>query len=156
MNNTFKLKSVILVIALLMTSAVFAQKKKAEKNKFLEGRKFDTQFYEIKAGVRGKAVPNIVSLKSGEIQSDLTGDKLTVPPIGFKISLDSTYFDKEDSTEMHMVTFKAEYSEDKNTYRWEATVTNFEIEGTFVTLRSDVEKKRYEFSGEEKSSGKKK
>jgi hypothetical protein len=50
-----------------------------------------------------------------------------------------------------MVTFEAEYSEEKNEYKWEATVTNYDIEGTVTQSKSGVEKKKFEFSGTEKT-----
>jgi hypothetical protein len=145
MKTTFR--SIVLALGLFITTAAVAQKK-AEKNKFLENRKFDVQFYEIKTNGRGKALKTLLMLKGGKVEADLMYEKLTLPPIVYRVTLDSTY--TEDDTPMHMVTFEATYSEDKNEYTWEVTVTNYDIEGTVVQMKSGVEKKRYEFSGSEK------
>jgi hypothetical protein len=151
MNYISIIRSAVLAIALLLTTNMFAQKgkPKAEKSKFLEGKKYNVQFYEIKAAGRGKAVPSFVTIKGGKVQSDLMEDKITLPAITYKVTLDSTY--KEDDSPMEMVTFEAEYSEDKNEYKWEATVTNYDIEGTVIESKSGVEKKKFEFSGSEKT-----
>jgi hypothetical protein len=119
------------------------------KNKFLEGKKFDVQFYEMKATGRGKAVKSLLQFKSGKIEADLMEEKLALPPIPYVVTLDSTY--TEDETEMHMVILEAAFSEEKTDYKWEATVTNYEIEGTVVQSKGGVEKKKFEFSGSEKT-----
>ena len=149
MRNLFTLKSTIIGIVLILSTSVFAQKKKSEKNKFLENKKYNVLFYEMKATGRGKALPSFVVLKGGMIQCDLMEDKIQLPPVGYKVTLDSTY--TEDETEMRMVTFEGDFSEDKNEYKWEVTVINYEIEGTVVMSKSGVEKKRFEFSGNEKA-----
>ena len=66
-----------------------------------------------------------------------------------RVSLDSTYI--EDEVEMHMVKFEADHSEDKNDYHWEVTLINYDIEGTVVQMKSGLEKKKFEFSGTEKT-----
>ena len=149
MKNSFTLKSNIIGIFIILSTSVFAQKGKSEKNKFLENKKYNVQFYEVKATGRGKALPSFVNIKGGKIQCDLMEDKIQLPPVGYKITLDSTY--TEDETEMRMVTFEGDFAEDKNEYKWEATVINYDIEGTVVMSKSGVEKKRFEFSGNEKT-----
>jgi hypothetical protein len=121
----------------------------AQKNKFLEGKKFNVQFYEMKTSGRGKAVPSAVKFASGKITADLMEEKLQLPAMMYKVTLDSTY--TEDETEMHMVTFEAKWTEEKNEYQWEGTVINYDIEGTCVQLKGGVEKKRFEFAGSEKT-----
>ena len=106
-------------------------------------------FGQKKAKGRGKAVPTMLLIKSGKVEADLMYEKLTLPPIAYIVNLDSTY--TEDGVEMHMVTFEANFSEDKNDYKWEATLINYDIEGTIVQMKSGVEKKKYEFSGSEKT-----
>jgi hypothetical protein len=133
---------------LLISSSSFAQKK-GEKNKFLENKKFNVQFYEMKAAGRGKAVPTMLIIKGGKIEADLMYEKLSLPPVPFRVTLDSTY--TEDEVEMHMVSLEADYSEDKNDYHWEATVINYDIEGTIAQMKSGVEKKKFEFAGSEKT-----
>jgi hypothetical protein len=143
MNYKRAIKSAALVVTLIsgLTAA-------AQKNKFLEGKKYDVQFYEMKASGRGKATPSNFLIKSGKVESDLMYEKMTLGPAPYKVTLDTTY--TEDETEMHMVTIEAELSEEKNDYKWEATITNYDIEGTVVQLKGGVEKKKYEFSGSEK------
>lgn len=119
------------------------------QNKFLEGKKFAVLFYEMKASGRGKAVPSNVVIKGGKVQCDLMEDKINLGPAAYKVTLDSTY--TEDDTPMHMVTFEANYTDDKNEYKWEATVINYDIDGTAVQMKSGAEKKRFEFSGSEKT-----
>jgi hypothetical protein len=140
-----------LIFFLLLSTNTFGQKKAkpGEKNKFLENKKYNVQFYELKATGRGKAVPTMLLIKSGKVEADLMYEKLTLPPIAYIVNLDSTY--TEDGVEMHMVTFEANFSEDKNDYKWEATLINYDIEGTIVQMKSGVEKKKYEFSGSEKT-----
>lgn len=151
MKNTSNTKIAFcsLFALLLLSSSSFAQKSKVEKSKFLENRKFNVQFYEMKAGGRGKAVPSLLFLKAGRIEADLMYEKLSLVPVVYRITLDSTYI--EDEVPMHMVTFEADHSEEKNDYHWEATVINYDIEGTIVQMKSGIEKKKYEFSGSEKT-----
>ncbi len=113
MTTTIKIKTAFLAIALMFTSAAFAQKKaKPTKNLFLEGKKYNANFYEIKAAGRGKAVPTMMFIKSGKVEADLMYEKISAPPMVYTVTLDSTY--TEDETEMHMVTFEATYSEEGN------------------------------------------
>jgi hypothetical protein len=132
--------------ALLIAGGAFAQ---VQKNKFLENKKYDVQFYEMKASGRGKSVPSKVYIKGGKISADLMEEKLQLPPMTYKVTLDSTY--TEDETEMHMVTFEAVWSEGKEDYKWEGTVINYDIEGTCVQSKGGVDKKKFEFSGGEKT-----
>ena len=153
MKSTITLKSLVLtsMIGLFAITASFGQKKGKvdNKSKFLEGRKFDVQFYEMKATGRGKAVKSLVLIKGGKIEGDLMYEKLSLEPCTYRITLDSTY--KEDDTDMHMVTIEATSSVDKSDFAWEATITNYDIEGTVTQSKSGVEKKKYEFSGSEKT-----
>jgi hypothetical protein len=149
MKNTNTLKALVLSTALLVTFSVSAQKaKKPEKNKFLEGKKYDVQFYEVKPTGRGKALPSNFLIKGGKVDSDLMLEKLSADPAPYKVVLDSTY--TEDEVEMHMVKIEAESAVEKNEYKWEATIINYDVEGTVIQLKSGVEKKKYEFSGSEK------
>jgi hypothetical protein len=143
------LKSVVMVAVMLVSTSVFAQKNKGSKNTFLEGKKFNVNFYELRAGNRGKAIPSKVLIKSGKVEADLMYEKLQMEPITYVVTLDSTY--TEDDTEMHMVTFEATNAADKNEYKWEVTVINYDIEGTVTVTKAGVEKKKYEFSGSEKT-----
>ncbi len=140
---------VLIVVAILFSASSFAQKSKGEKNKFLDNKKFNVQFYEMKAAGRGKAQPSILLLKGAKIEADLMYEKLSLPPIPMRVTLDSTY--TEDEVEMHMVSFEADYSEEKNDYHWEGTLINYDIEGTIVQMKSGLEKKKYEFAGSEKT-----
>ncbi len=137
-------KTSILIISFLFTITVFAQ-----KNKFLEGKKYTVQFYEMKASGRGKAIADVVAIKGGKIESDLMKEKLKVPPMGLNISVDSTYM--EDDAESHLVSFNAWFSDEKDEFKWDVTVTNYDIEGTVIQMKGDVEKKKFEFSGSEKA-----
>jgi hypothetical protein len=153
MKNTKSLLTTLfyLIFFLILSLDTFAQKKAkaGEKNKFLENKKYNVQFYEVKPSGRGKAVQSMLLVKVGKVEADLMNEKLTLPPIAYIVTLDSTY--TEDEVEMHMVSFEANYSEDKNQYKWEATVINYDIEGTIVQFKSGVEKKKFEFSGSEKT-----
>ncbi len=151
MKNRINATSAALSLVILFSTLtnVFAQHSKGEKNKFLENKKFNVQFYEQKASARGKAIPSLLFLKKGTIEADLMYEKLSLPPITYRITHDSTY--TEDDTEMHVVNFEAAYSEGNNDYKWHATVSNYDIEGTIVQLKSGVEKKKFEFSGSEKT-----
>jgi len=149
MTTTIKIKTAFLGIALMLSSAAFAQKKaKPTKNLFLEGKKYNANFYEIKAAGRGKAVPTMMFIKAGKVEADLMYEKISAPPMVYTVTLDSTY--TEDETEMHMVTFEATYSEEGNDFKWEATAINYEIEGIVTLTKKGVEKKRFEFTGTEK------
>lgn len=152
MTRTSAIKSTLLGLGILCTTLVFAQKgKKSEKNKFLEGKTYTVNFTEIKAKATSpsKPVASTIVIKSGKVQSDLMEDKLTAPAIQYTVTLDTTF--TEDESDVHKLDFVAEYSEEKTTYKWEASITDYNIEGTFVMLKGGVEKKRYEFTGDEKS-----
>lgn len=144
MKNTTPFKTLVLAAGLLIVSSASAQ-----KNKFLEGKKYNVQFYEVKPTGRGKSVPSNFLVKSGKVESDLMYEKISLGPAAYKVTLDSTY--TEDETEIHMVKIEAELAEDKNEYKWEATITNYDIEGTVVQMKGGVEKKKYEFDGTEKT-----
>lgn len=147
MKNYCPFKTIILGIALVSTFPAFAQKK--GKDKTLTDRKYAVQFYEIKAAGRGKALPDNIMIKGGKIQSYLMEDKIALTTTPFKIVLDSTY--TEDETEMHMIKIEAEHTEEKDNFKWEATIINYDIEGTVVQSKGGVEKKKYEFAGSEKT-----
>ena len=148
------IKSGILVVCLLIASDSFAQKAKPEKNKFLEGKKYDAKFTEKKATGVAKALPSLILIKGGQIQCELMEEKLTAPAMPYKVVLDTTY--TEDETDVHKLQFVSEFKEDKTSYKWDATIVDYEIEGTFIMLKGGVEKKRYEFIGQEKEGKKKK
>jgi len=144
MKNTTTLKAFVFAAALLIVSSVSAQ-----KNKFIEGKKYNVQFYEMKPTGRGKAIASNFLVKGGKVESDLMYEKMTLGPAAYKVTLDTTY--TEDETEIHMVKLEAEQKDDKNEYKWEVTVSNYDIEGTCVQTKSGVEKKRFEFAGSEKT-----
>lgn len=147
------IKSTILAIGLLFTTITFAQKeKKSEKNKFLEGKKYDVNFTEIKTSGTSKPMASTIVIKGGKVQCDLMEEKVTAPSMPYKVILDTTY--TEDESEIHKVSFLAEYTEEKTGYKWAATITDYDIEGTFVMLKSGVEKKKFEFTGAEKAGKK--
>jgi hypothetical protein len=143
MKHVLNLKMIALGISFIIGFSATAQ-----KNKFLEGKKYNVQFYEIKSTGRGKAIASNFIIKGGKVESDLMYEKLTLGPASYTVTLDSTY--TEDEMEMHMVTLEANLSEEKNDYKWEATITNYDIEGTIVQMKGGLEKKKYEFSGSEK------
>ncbi len=147
MKNTFKIYCLSIVTFLLFSASAVAQKVKPTK--FLDNKKFNCQFYEVKPTVRGKAQPSLLFLKGGKVEADLMYEKLALPPVAMRVTLDSTY--TEDEVEMHMVTFEADHSEEKNDYHWEVTLINYDIEGTVVQMKSGVEKKKFEFAGSEKT-----
>ena len=142
--KNFTIKILALSFGLLFSIVSFAQ-----KNKFLEGKKYNVQFYEIKPTGRGKALPSNFLIKSGKVESDLMLEKMALDPAYYKVTLDSTY--TEDDMPMRIITIEADLSVEKNDYHWEATITNYDIEGTIVQMKSGVEKKKYEFAGSEKT-----
>lgn len=149
MSRKQKVAGIIAGAALLTSFFAFTITPGNTKNKFLEGRKFAVQFYEHKAAGLGKAVPGVVLIKDGKVQCDLMEDKINLGPATYKVTLDSSY--TEDDAPMHMVTFEANYSDDKNEFKWEATVINYDIDGTAAQLKAGAEKKKFEFSGSEKT-----
>lgn len=149
MINLFTIKSGIIGICLVFTSSVFAQKVKPEKHKFLEGKKFSVSFTEIKATGLSKPMPDMIIIKGGKVNSDLMEEKLKAPSMPYKVTLDTTY--TEDEEDVYKVNFTAEYTEGKTSYKWDVSVTDYDIEGTIIMLKSGVEKKRFEFEGEEKT-----
>ncbi len=151
MKNYAPFKIAILSIALFTTFSAFAQKKGKEKPP-LEDKKYAVQFYELKAAGRGKALADNIMIKGGKIQSYLMEDKISLTTCPFKIVLDSTY--TEDDAPMRMIKIEAQYTEDKEASKWEATIINYDIEGTVVQSKGGVEKKKYEFSGSEKTKKK--
>jgi hypothetical protein len=153
------IKSAILVVTLLFTTTVFAQKdkksekdKKSDKNKYIEGKKYDVTFTEVKTTGTAKPLPSLIQIKGGKVQSDLMEQKLTAPEIPYKVTLDTTYI--EDESEVRKVAFIAEYTEEKTTYKWDVTVIDYSIEGSCIMLKSGVQKKKFEFTGEEKAKKK--
>jgi hypothetical protein len=144
MKNLTNIKIIVLLTGLLITASVSAQ-----KNKFIEGKKYNVQFYEIKPTGRGKALPSNFLVKSGKVESDLMYEKMTLGPAAYKVTLDSTY--TEDETEMRMIKLEAELQEDKNEYKWEVIIINYDIEGTVVQMKGGLEKKKFEFAGTEKA-----
>ncbi len=141
MKNSIKL----FLLCVLIASSGFAQKTKP----VLDNKKYDVLFYEIKATGRGKALKDQVRIKGGKIESDLMKEKIKLEGAIFKVTLDSAY--TEDGSDMRMVTLEANKSEDKDEFKWEVTVTNYDIEGTVVQKKNGVEKKKFEFSGSEKT-----
>lgn len=154
MNYSSIIKTTLLGFGMLCTTLVFAQKdKKQQKNKFLEGKTYTVNFTEIKAkGQQPKPLPGAITIKSGKVQSDVMEAKATAPAIPYTVSLDTTF--TEDESDVHKVDFIAEYNEEKTTYKWDVSITDYSIEGSFVLLKGGVEKKRFEFTGEEKSKKK--
>ena len=69
--------------------------------------------------------------------------------MNYNITVDSIY--TEDGVESHLISFTAEHAQEKDEFKWDVTVTNYDIEGTLVQMKGDVEKKRFEFSGSEKT-----
>lgn len=153
MKNKITLKAAVLGMALLVTFSASAQKKKKdERMKALDGKKYTVQFYEIKAAGRGKALPSDITLKGGEILCDFTEDKISCPPATFQIITDSTY--TEDDTEIKLYKIEAVISAEKDSFKWEATITNYDIEGTIVQSKGGIDKKKFEFGGTEKTKKK--
>ena len=150
MTSSFTIKSGLLGISMLLATAVMAQKDKKQdnKNKYIDGKKYDVNFTEVKTTGTPKPVASTIVIKSGKVQCDLMEEKLTAPEMQYKVTLDTTYI--EDESEVRKVAFIAEYTEEKTTYKWDATVIDYSIEGSFVMLKSGVQKKKFEFAGEEK------
>ncbi len=149
MKKITTLQSLVLLLCMLVSGLAFSQgAKKVDKNKFMENRKFKVQFYEMKATGRGKAVESTVTTKGGKIESDLMKDKLQIEEANFTVVLDSTY--TEDDTPMHLVKLQAFIENKKDETIWEATVINYDIDGTVVQKKGGVDKKKFEFSGAEK------
>ena len=76
-------------------------------------------------------------------------EKLAISSTTYKINLDSTY--TEDETESRLLKIEADYSKDKDESSWEATINNYDIEGTIQQKKNGVAKKKFEFAGSEKT-----
>ena len=76
-------------------------------------------------------------------------DKLKIEEANFTVTLDSTY--TEDDATMHLVKLEAFIENNKDETIWEATVINYDIDGTIVQKKGGVDKKKFEFSGSEKT-----
>ena len=156
MRNTAAIKTILLGIGLVLTTFTFAQKeKKAPKNKFLEGKVYTVNFTEVKATASAKPpkpLPSAIVIKGGKIQCDLMEEKLTAPAMQYHVILDTTY--TEDDSDIRKIEFDSEFTEEKTTYKWEAVITDFAIDGSFVMLKNGVQKKKFEFTGGEKSKKK--
>ena len=140
-----KFFKVIALVVCMITSTTLT----AQKHKFLEGKKYNTQFYELKASGRSKSMPSEVYFKGGKLYADLMEEKIMYPPVNYKVTLDSMYTEEDEL--IHMVTAEGTYAEDKSVYKANITVTNYQITGTFVLLKGTVEKKKFEFDGEERT-----
>ena len=149
-------KTVLVLILLISTTSIFAQAKKKDdktkkevKGKFIENKKYKVQFYEMKATGRGKAVESMVLTSGGTIESALMKEKIKAEPATYNVLVDSTY--TEDDTPMHLVKIEATATSEKDETVWEATVLNYDIDGTVVEKKNGIEKKKFEFSGSEKT-----
>lgn len=142
------LTKTLLIALSMLTTVAFAQKNKGSKNAFIEGKKYNVNFYELKSSGKSKAMPTQVIIKGGKIEADLMYEKLQMQPITYIVTTDSTY--KEDDVENRIVIIEAADGADKNEYKWEVTINNTDIEGTVTVSKAGVEKKKYEFSGTEK------
>lgn len=156
MRNTTTIKTVLLGIGLVLTTITFAQKdKKAPKNKFLEGKVYNVNFTEVKTTTSAKPpkpLPSAIVIKGGKIQCDLMEEKLAAPAMQYNVTLDTTY--TEDDSEIRKIEFNSEFTEEKTTYKWESVINDYSIEGSFVMLKGGVQKKKFEFTGEEKAKKK--
>ena len=154
MKRTILLKTSLIALGLLVANITFAQKKgkKDDKSKYLEGKKYTVKFYEIKPTGRGKAIESVVTFRDGKVESELMDEKLKIDGATYKINLDSTY--NEDETESRLLKVEGNYSKEKDEAAWDATITNYDIEGTVVQKKNGVDKKKFEFSGNEKTRNK--
>jgi hypothetical protein len=112
------LKGVVVIALFIAYSADL----KAQKSKFLEGKKYTTQFYEIKPTGRGKAMPSDVYFKSGKLYADIMEEKIMYPPSVYNVELDSVY--TEDGDEVRLIKATTTYTEDKDQYNVDLTITN--------------------------------
>jgi hypothetical protein len=153
MKNSTKFTSIAIAFCLLISSAVFAQKKpKPEKNKFLENKTFDASFTEVKEkGKPAKPLKGDIVIKGSKVSCTVMEEKTGFAAGNYHVMSDTTEGDK------HIVMFEASFVEGKSESKMEATVTNTEIAGTVVETKDGKEKKKYEFTGTEKEKpGKKK
>jgi hypothetical protein len=79
-------------------------------------------------------------------------DKIALPPTKFQVIFDSTYTDED--TDVTMYKIEAMYTEEKDLYKWEATIINYEIEGSVVQSKNGIDRKKFEFAGSEKTKKK--
>lgn len=159
MKNSTKFASVMFALCLfLSTTTVFAQvakKPKLEKNKFLEGKTFDTEFTEVKEKGKPKPLKGDIIVKSSKVQCDVMEEKAGLSISLYHVVSDTTY--KDGDAEIHTVIFEATYTDPKSETKFEATLTGSQIKGTVTESKGGKEKKKYEFTGMEKEKpGKKK
>ncbi len=153
MTHLNQVKSAVLFLAILLSTNAFSQKKKAEKTKAIEGRKFQVLFYEMKPAGRGKAIPDFIEIRKGGVVCNLMEDKLAFPPTNsYIVTLDSTY--TEDETENRIIEFESTIPDGDSDFKWQATITNYDIEGIATLSKKGIEKKRFEFAGTEKTKSK--
>jgi hypothetical protein len=149
-NFTFKVLFTLTISFLSLHSFAQSTKPKVDnKPKTIDNKKYAVQFYEMKATGRGKAIASLVEFKVGKISSDFIQEKLSVKESVYKIALDSTY--TEDDENYRYLKLEANSSDDKNDYKWEVVINNYDIEGTVIQTKAGVEKKKFEFAGSEKT-----
>ncbi len=158
MKNSTKFTSVMFALCLLLSASVFGQaakKPKPEKNKFLEGKTFATEFTEVKEKGKPKPIKGDIIVKSSKVQCDVMEEKAGLSISPYHVISDTTY--KDGDTEIHTVVFEATYTDPKSETKFEATLTGSQIKGTVIESKGGKEKKKYEFEGMEKEKpGKKK
>ena len=144
----------VLAVGLFSINAI----KKGEPKDALDKRKFTVTMTEIKEGSPPKkGVEDELEFKAGKgMFSNFLFEKLEYKWIKYEITKDSVYTDEENNeshyTEVEISTTDAS----DQTMMMKCVVDNFDISGEIKITKKDKLKKKYEFSGKEKSDKKKK
>lgn len=130
--------STILFFALFMNA-------NAQKHEFVEGKKFEVKFYEVKPTGLGKAIDGLISFKGGKVSADIIEEKFMYTPANYTIITDSVYM--EDGEAVQLIVAEVVDNGEKGEVKGVLTLNDNDIEGTFVLMKGGVEKKKYEFEG---------
>ena len=137
-KNLLHMKTKILIFCLLVSSSLFAQKK--EKDKVLVNKTYTVEFTETGAK-KPKPVSDEISFKSNKLNSKFMMTEHHFQASDYTVSVDST-------AEPKTITFSSNASNpDKETLKWDGTITDDAIEGTATITTKKGKEIQYSFSG---------
>ena len=142
----------VLAVGLLSINAI----KKGEPKDSLDKRIFSVTMTEIKEGSPPKkGVEDEIEFKAGKgMFSTFLFDKLEYKWLKYEITKDSTYTDEEQN-ESHWIEAEVSTTDaNDQTMIMKCVVDNYDISVEVKITKKDKLKKRFEFSGKEKSKKK--
>jgi|ERR1051325_2137917 hypothetical protein len=133
------MKSKLLIIALFASSiTLFAQKK--EKDKVLANKTYTVEFTETGAK-KPKPVSDEISFKSNKLNSKFMMTEHHFQASDYTVSVDST-------SDPKTITFSSNAANpDKETLKWDGTITEDAIEGTATITTKKGKEVQYSFTG---------